>query len=56
MQFPEQTCFWFKPFFFANQGKAEAAITELLVGLSYVCRYGREHNRKPLWKSAGTKS
>lgn len=42
--------------FFANQGKAEAAITELLVGLSYVCRYGREYNRKALWKSAGTKS
>ncbi|XVF76287.1 hypothetical protein PTKIN_Ptkin13bG0254300 [Pterospermum kingtungense] len=33
---------------FANQAKTEAAITELLVGLNYVCRIGRAHNRKAL--------
>lgn len=33
---------------FANQAKTEAAITELLVGLNYVCRIGRAHNQKTL--------
>ncbi|KAJ0027836.1 hypothetical protein Pint_35848 [Pistacia integerrima] len=34
--------------YFANRAKTEAAITELLVGLNYVCRIGRELNGKAL--------
>ncbi|CAG7891209.1 unnamed protein product [Brassica rapa] len=34
--------------FFANQQKTETIITELLVGLNYVWRYGRELNAKAL--------
>ncbi|XP_077234201.1 uncharacterized protein LOC143876378 [Tasmannia lanceolata] len=34
--------------FFANQAKTEAVITELLVGLNYICRYHGEFNRKTL--------
>ncbi|KAF8118844.1 hypothetical protein N665_0002s0153 [Sinapis alba] len=34
--------------FFANQQKTEAIITELLVGLNYVWRFGRELNAKAL--------
>ncbi|XWS55945.1 hypothetical protein CRYUN_Cryun09bG0043500 [Craigia yunnanensis] len=40
---------------FANQAKTEAAITELLVGLNYVCRIGRAHNEKSLQGSAGSR-
>ncbi|KAK6136032.1 hypothetical protein DH2020_030242 [Rehmannia glutinosa] len=32
--------------YFANQEKTEAAITELLVGLNYIWRFGREINAK----------
>ncbi|XVE96517.1 hypothetical protein REPUB_Repub02eG0229400 [Reevesia pubescens] len=39
---------------FANQEKTEAAITELLVGLNYVCMIGRAHNEKALKDSAGS--
>ncbi|OMO68227.1 hypothetical protein COLO4_29836 [Corchorus olitorius] len=39
---------------FANQAKTEAAITELLVGLNYVCRVARAHNGKALQNSTGT--
>uniref|UniRef100_A0A7N0R8V7 DUF668 domain-containing protein n=1 Tax=Kalanchoe fedtschenkoi TaxID=63787 RepID=A0A7N0R8V7_KALFE len=34
--------------YFANQEKTEAAITELLVGLNYIWRFGRELNARPL--------
>lgn len=34
--------------YFANQEKTEATITELLIGLNYVWRYGRELNAKAL--------
>ncbi|XP_068635726.1 protein PSK SIMULATOR 1-like [Aristolochia californica] len=34
--------------FFANQAKAEAAVTELLVGLNYIWRFEREMNAKAL--------
>lgn len=34
--------------YFANQEKTEEIITELLVGLNYVCKYGRELNAKTL--------
>ncbi|CAM8924536.1 unnamed protein product [Rhodiola kirilowii] len=34
--------------YFANQEKTEAAITELLVGLNYIWRFGRELNAKAL--------
>ncbi|CAK8567559.1 unnamed protein product [Lathyrus sativus] len=34
--------------YFANQEKTEEIITELLVGLNYVCKYGREVNTKSL--------
>lgn len=30
--------------YFANQGKTEAAVTELLMGLNYISRFGREFN------------
>ncbi|KAI3939832.1 hypothetical protein MKW98_029608 [Papaver atlanticum] len=36
--------------FFANQAKAEAAITELLVGLNYIWRFEREMNAKALFQ------
>ncbi|KAI3970199.1 hypothetical protein MKW92_050292 [Papaver armeniacum] len=36
--------------FFANQTKAEAAITELLVGLNYIWRFEREMNAKALFQ------
>ncbi|THG02434.1 uncharacterized protein LOC114294141 [Camellia sinensis] len=38
--------------YFANQEKAEALITELLVGLNYVWRFGREVNAKALLECA----
>lgn len=34
--------------YFANQEKTEEVIAELLVGLNYVCKYGRELNAKAL--------
>ncbi|XVF07755.1 hypothetical protein REPUB_Repub06bG0167000 [Reevesia pubescens] len=39
---------------FANRAKTEAAISELLMGLNYVCRVGRAHNEKALQDSAGS--
>ncbi|MCL7040363.1 hypothetical protein MKW94_003913 [Papaver nudicaule] len=36
--------------FFANQAKAEAAITELLVGLNYIWRFEREMNAQALFQ------
>lgn len=39
--------------YYANQEKAEAAITELLVGLNYLWRYGRELNARVLLDRAG---
>ncbi|KAJ7970529.1 hypothetical protein O6P43_008703 [Quillaja saponaria] len=41
--------------YFANQEKTEAAITELLVGLNYVWRYGRELNAKALAECASSR-
>ncbi|KAK9123993.1 hypothetical protein Sjap_013595 [Stephania japonica] len=38
--------------FFANQTKTEAAIAELLVGLNYIWRFGRELNAKALMECA----
>ncbi|KAK9289901.1 hypothetical protein L1049_008062 [Liquidambar formosana] len=38
--------------YFADQAKTEAAITELLMGLNYICRFGRELNEKALLESA----
>ncbi|GFP90997.1 hypothetical protein PHJA_001243700 [Phtheirospermum japonicum] len=38
--------------YFANQEKTEAAITELLVGLNYIWRFGREINAKSLVECA----
>ncbi|XP_065870625.1 protein PSK SIMULATOR 1 [Euphorbia lathyris] len=38
--------------YFANQEKTEATITELLVGLNYVWRFGREVNAKTLQECA----
>lgn len=34
--------------YFANQSKTEAAIVELLMGLNYLYRFGKEVNEKPL--------
>lgn len=38
--------------YFANQAKTESSIVELLVGLNYVWRYGRELNAKALMECA----
>lgn len=40
---------------YANQGKTEAAVTELLIGLNYICRFGRELDENAL-ESAGNRS
>lgn len=40
--------------FFANQGKTEAAITELLVGLNYICRFQEELHQKAILEAAGS--
>ncbi|XP_010243430.1 PREDICTED: uncharacterized protein LOC104587487 [Nelumbo nucifera] len=42
--------------YFANQAKTEAAITELLVGLNYIWRYGRELNAKALLECASSRT
>ncbi|CAN4126480.1 unnamed protein product [Withania somnifera] len=39
----------------ANQEKTESAITELLVGLNYICRYGREVNAKAIEECASAR-
>ncbi|KAL5976442.1 hypothetical protein ACLOJK_020774 [Asimina triloba] len=39
--------------FYANQAKTEAAITELLVGLNYICMFQGELNRKALLEASG---
>lgn len=41
--------------YFANQEKTEAIITELLVGLNYIWRFGRELNAKALLECASSK-
>ncbi|KAL6289440.1 hypothetical protein ACE6H2_006950 [Prunus campanulata] len=41
--------------YFANQQKTEATITELLVGLNYVWRFGREVNAKALLESGSSR-
>lgn len=41
--------------YFANQAKTEAAITELLVGLNYISRIGRELHEKDLHEPAGSR-
>ncbi|XP_028756459.1 uncharacterized protein LOC114715749 [Neltuma alba] len=38
--------------FFANKEKTEAAITELLVGLNYICRFEREMTAQALFQCA----
>lgn len=40
--------------YFANQEKTEATITELLVGLNYICQFGRELNAKALRECASS--
>nr|GMC58970.1 uncharacterized protein LOC109186638 [Ipomoea batatas] len=42
--------------FFANQPKIEATITELLVGLNYIWRYGRELNAKAIEECASVRT
>lgn len=39
--------------YYADQAKTEAAITELLVGLNYICRFGRELDGRVLLEPAG---
>ncbi|KAK3024585.1 hypothetical protein RJ639_044098 [Escallonia herrerae] len=45
---PRASMFLVQTLYFANQAKIEATITELLVGLNYVWRFGRELNAKAL--------
>ncbi|KAJ0973468.1 hypothetical protein J5N97_021427 [Dioscorea zingiberensis] len=42
--------------YFANQMKTEAAITELLVGLNYLWRFGRELNAKAILECMSSKN
>lgn len=42
--------------YFANQPKIEATITELLVGLNYIWRYGRELNAKAIEECASVRT
>lgn len=42
--------------YFANQAKIEATITELLVGLNYIWRYGRELNAKVIEECASVRT
>lgn len=39
--------------YFANQSKTEAAIVELLMGLTYLYRFGKEVNERALLESSG---
>lgn len=41
--------------YYANQEKTESAITELLVGLNYIWRYGREVNAKAIEECASAR-
>ncbi|XAR64623.1 hypothetical protein NMG60_11008373 [Bertholletia excelsa] len=41
---------------FANQVKTEAAILELLMGLNYISRFGRQINEKAFMESAGRRA
>lgn len=41
--------------YFANQEKTEATITELLIGLNYIWRFGREINAKALLECASSR-
>ena len=41
--------------YFANQAKSEDAITDLLVGLNYLWRFGRELNAKAITERASSK-
>lgn len=45
---PKTNVLLLQTLFFANKEKTEAAITELLVGLNYICRFEREMNAKAL--------
>lgn len=40
--------------YYANQAKTEAAITELLVGLNYICRFQGELHQKAILEAAGS--
>lgn len=42
--------------YFANQTKTEASITELLVGLNYMWRFGRELSERASLESVGSKA
>ncbi|KAK4392107.1 hypothetical protein Sango_1988500 [Sesamum angolense] len=42
--------------YFANQVETEAAIVELLMGLNYLSRFGREFNQKPFQESSSSRA
>ncbi|KAJ6742467.1 hypothetical protein OIU85_016537 [Salix viminalis] len=46
----------FQTLHFADQAKTEAAITELLVGLSYICRFNGEQDEKASPEFLGCRS
>ncbi|KAH6783032.1 hypothetical protein C2S52_007991 [Perilla frutescens var. hirtella] len=46
---PKTNVLLLQTLYFANQEKAEAAITELLVGLNYIWRFEREMNAKAIF-------
>ncbi|PRQ59894.1 hypothetical protein RchiOBHm_Chr1g0375201 [Rosa chinensis] len=47
---PKTNVMLLQTLFFANKDKTEAAITELLVGLNYICRFEREMTAKALFE------
>ncbi|KAL0299424.1 UNVERIFIED_CONTAM: hypothetical protein Sradi_6602200 [Sesamum radiatum] len=47
---PKTNVLLLQTLYFANQEKAEAAITELLVGLNYIWRFEREMNAKAIFQ------
>ncbi|KAE8711161.1 myotubularin-like [Hibiscus syriacus] len=53
--FSRTTILLVQTLYFANREKTETAITEILVGLNYVWRHGRELNAKALQECAGSR-
>ncbi|XP_050387865.1 uncharacterized protein LOC126804131 [Argentina anserina] len=51
---PKTNVMLLQTLFFANKDKTEAAITELLVGLNYICRFEREMTAKALFECNNT--
>ncbi|GAB4833491.1 hypothetical protein Ancab_031735 [Ancistrocladus abbreviatus] len=53
---PAATVLLVQTLHFADQAKAEAAITELLMGLNYLCRFGEDVNQKASLGATGNRA